>query len=191
MRSISKIKKYTAAISDLLNSKPLDKVRISEICEMCGTDRQNFYYYFRDKYDLAAWIFIIDYNEALVGQKTNEIERRMAMLEKIMTNAEVYKKLFNDNSQNSLRSYLWENAEKMAEYIKEKNTGEGKLSNKERCILLIKFNEWIESVVLWLDGKYNISLQELAEIHFNETQDELEGEYYYYAEQILDRFNLP
>lgn len=180
MRSISKIKKYTEAISELLKSKPLDKVCISEICEMCGTDRQNFYYYFRDKYDLASWIFRLDFIDATKEKKSYEEDQRIAILEKIRSNKMIYLKLLKDNSQNSLRSYLWENVEKIAEHIKEEHHETGRFTNEEKCRLLLNFNEWIESIVLWLDGKYDVSMQELAHIHTIESFIELEYILEYY-----------
>lgn len=180
MRSISKIKKYTEAISELLKSKPLDKVRISEICEMCGTDRQNFYYYFRDKYDLASWIFRLDFIDVTKEKKSYEEDQRIALLEKMRSNKMIYLMLLKDNSQNSLRSYLWENVEKTAEHIKEEHHEIGRFTNEEKCVLLLNFNEWIESIVLWLDGKYDISLQELAHIHTIESPIELKYIYEYY-----------
>ena len=180
MRSISKIKKYTAAISDLLNSKPLDKVRISEICEMCGTDRQNFYYYFHDKYDLASWIFRLDFIDATKEKKSYEEDQRIAILEKVRSNKKIYLKLLKDNSQNSLRSYLWENVEKIVEHIKKEHPEIGRFANEEKCGLLLNFNEWMESMVLWLDGKYDVSMQELAHIHTIESFIELEYILEYY-----------
>ena len=40
-----------------MKKKPLGRIRIAEICEGAGIDRTSFYYHFRDKYDLTAWIF--------------------------------------------------------------------------------------------------------------------------------------
>ncbi|OPZ19351.1 MAG: Bacterial regulatory protein, tetR family [Firmicutes bacterium ADurb.BinA205] len=180
MRSISKIKKYTAAMSELLKSKPLDKVRISEICEMCGTDRQNFYYYFHDKYDLASWIFRLDFIDAMKEKKSYEEDQRIAILEKVRSNKMIYLKLLKDNSQNSLRSYLWENVEKILEYTQKNHPEISRVTDAEKCGLLLSFNEWMESMVLWLDGKYDISLQELAHIHTIESPIELEYIYEYF-----------
>ena len=41
---------------ELLKQKPLDKIRVTEICQAAGIERPTFYYHFRDKYDLVAWI---------------------------------------------------------------------------------------------------------------------------------------
>lgn len=41
----------------LMTKKPLDKIRVTEICREAEIERPTFYYHFRDKYELVAWIF--------------------------------------------------------------------------------------------------------------------------------------
>ncbi len=44
------------ALEDLMGQRKLCDIRVHEICEKCGISRRTFYYHFRDKYDLLAWI---------------------------------------------------------------------------------------------------------------------------------------
>lgn len=46
-----------AALKTLMAQKPLEKVTIQEIADLCGMKRQNFYYHFEDIYDLLRWMF--------------------------------------------------------------------------------------------------------------------------------------
>ncbi len=46
-----------AALKKLMKQKPLDKITIQELTEICGIRRQNFYYHFEDIYDLMHWMF--------------------------------------------------------------------------------------------------------------------------------------
>ena len=41
----------------LMERKPISKIRVSEICRLAEIERSTFYYHFKDKYDLVAWIF--------------------------------------------------------------------------------------------------------------------------------------
>ena len=41
----------------LMAKKPLEKIRVTEICRAAEIERPTFYYHFKDKYDLVAWIF--------------------------------------------------------------------------------------------------------------------------------------
>ena len=36
------------ALQELLNTKSLDEVRVSELCNRCNLQRQSFYYHFQD-----------------------------------------------------------------------------------------------------------------------------------------------
>ena len=45
------------ALKSLMTQKPLEKITIGEIMDVCGMRRQHFYYYFTDIYDLLRWTF--------------------------------------------------------------------------------------------------------------------------------------
>ena len=51
--------KYALAqsLKRLLSTRKLDKITVKDIAEDCGVNRQTFYYYFRDIYDLLEWNF--------------------------------------------------------------------------------------------------------------------------------------
>lgn len=44
----------------LMKKKPLDKIKIREIVEECGLNRQTFYYHFQDIYALLEWMYQYD-----------------------------------------------------------------------------------------------------------------------------------
>lgn len=46
-----------AALKELLQEKPLEKITIHDLTERCGIRRQTFYYHFEDIYDLLCWAF--------------------------------------------------------------------------------------------------------------------------------------
>ena len=51
------------SLSELLKSKSFEKITVNEIAENCGVGRRTFYNNFRDKYDLATWLYIKQLNE--------------------------------------------------------------------------------------------------------------------------------
>ena len=59
--------KYALAqsLKKLLSTRKLDKITVKDIVEDCGVNRQTFYYYFRDIYDLLEWNFC-DATERLI-----------------------------------------------------------------------------------------------------------------------------
>ena len=42
---------------EIMKHKPIDKIRVTEICRAADIERPTFYYHFKDKYDLVAWMF--------------------------------------------------------------------------------------------------------------------------------------
>ena len=48
---------------EIMKHKPIDKIRVTEICRAADIERPTFYYHFRDKYDLVAWMFCTDAHE--------------------------------------------------------------------------------------------------------------------------------
>lgn len=45
------------AFKELACRKSFQKITISDIAKDCNMTRENFYYHFRDKYDIVRWIF--------------------------------------------------------------------------------------------------------------------------------------
>lgn len=54
---------------DLLHTKPFDKITVRDIVEACEINRNTFYYYYSDIYDLLEEIFTKKINEMLEGHK--------------------------------------------------------------------------------------------------------------------------
>ncbi len=88
----------------LMAAKPMEKIRVTELCRMAEITPPTFYYHFRDKYDLVAWIFCRD------AFRTDVIsaEASAAGLRKMKQDFLFYKRAYEDNSQNALWSYMLE-----------------------------------------------------------------------------------
>ena len=46
-----------ASLRNLMKTKPFDKIKIREIVDGCGLNRQTFYYHFQDIYELVEWMY--------------------------------------------------------------------------------------------------------------------------------------
>ena len=91
-------------MKELMRDKPLDKIRVTEICEAAEIRRPTFYYHFKDKYDLVAWIF---YHSAY---RTDVISKESAAqaMRQMKRDFVFYKRAYEDTSQNALWQYLVE-----------------------------------------------------------------------------------
>ncbi len=91
-------------MKEFMKEKPLDKIRVTEICRAADIERPTFYYHFKDKYDLAAWIFSQTARDTDVLSLASAAE----MLETARQNIMFYKRAYEDFSQNSLWQYMLE-----------------------------------------------------------------------------------
>ena len=88
----------------LLKQKPLEKIRVTEICQAAGIERPTFYYHFRDKYDLMAWMFCHSAEETDVVSVESSAEAMRRMKNDIL----FYRRAYEDSSQNALWKYMHE-----------------------------------------------------------------------------------
>ena len=61
-------KAIMACLLELLKTKNIDKITVKDICEKCEINRNTFYYYFCDIYDVLNSIFL-DEIEKLVSSE--------------------------------------------------------------------------------------------------------------------------
>ncbi|MCR5629464.1 TetR/AcrR family transcriptional regulator C-terminal domain-containing protein [Eubacterium sp.] len=88
----------------LMAKKPIEKIRVTEICREAEIERPTFYYHFKDKYDLVAWVFFQDAFE------TDVISLKSAAdsMNKMRNDFIFYKRAYEDTSQNPLWQYMLE-----------------------------------------------------------------------------------
>ena len=63
--STSTKESLAAALKQMMNVKPIGKITVKDLVEICGVNRQTFYYHFDDVYDLLEWVFEEDANRVL------------------------------------------------------------------------------------------------------------------------------
>ena len=104
-------------MQEIMKHKPISKIRVTEICRAAEIERPTFYYHFKDKYDLVAWMF---YTEAY-GTDIISVASAAAGMNKMKQQILFYKRAYEDASQNALWRYMLEYfAKRYTELAKEK-----------------------------------------------------------------------
>lgn len=88
----------------LMTRKPIDKIRVTEICRAAEIERPTFYYHFQDKYDLVAWMFF----QASFGTDVISEESAAAGMKQMRKDYIFYKRAFEDSSQTPMWQYMVE-----------------------------------------------------------------------------------
>ncbi|MCR4668799.1 MAG: TetR/AcrR family transcriptional regulator, partial [Clostridia bacterium] len=91
-------------MSELMKHKPLAKIRVTEICKAAGVERPTFYYHFRDKYDLVAWMFF----SKAYGTDVISVRSSARAMSTMKNDLIFYKRAYEDSSQNALWKYMVE-----------------------------------------------------------------------------------
>lgn len=113
MRSDLSEKMFADALMELAKQHPLASVRVKDLCDYVGVERSTFYYHFRDKYDLIAWIFSgIFWDQEGTPIRIKDESILYDMLCQLQEQQEFFAEALKDTSQttnNHLREYLLEN----------------------------------------------------------------------------------
>lgn len=94
---------------ELTKKKKFDKITVLDITEICGLNRQTFYYHFQDKYELVDWIY---YNET-ISIITNDLtfenwdDKVVQMLTKMKSEDYFYESTLKASTESEFREYLY------------------------------------------------------------------------------------
>ena len=102
-----------AALKQMMNVKPIGKITVKDLVEICGVNRQTFYYHFDDVYDLLEWVFEEDANRFLPQKVVYEHWREdiMIYLDYLQENSTFALNVYNSNSRLYMLRYLEEKME--------------------------------------------------------------------------------
>ncbi|MBQ9221506.1 TetR/AcrR family transcriptional regulator C-terminal domain-containing protein [Succinivibrio sp.] len=92
------------AMRRLMEKKPLDKIRVTDICREAEIGRPAFYYHFKDKYDLVTWIFLYSVHKTDIISVSSAVEH----LKQMKKDFTFYKRAFEESSQIALWKYIFE-----------------------------------------------------------------------------------
>ena len=96
------------ATRQLASEKPFQKISVLEITRLCGINRNTFYYYIDDKYDVIQWIFNQELMPVLLAQqpKMSLAESVSALCAFLKTRKAFYSRILEDSNPRCLRSLL-------------------------------------------------------------------------------------
>lgn len=161
---------FAQTLRKMLLSRTLHQIRITELCTSCGADRQTFYYHFKDKYDLVAWIYeqtfqnILRASRGFFGQK--EVQQLLLAMQ---DDQSFYKKVFDDHSQNALFSYIQRvnrTYTRNALLLKENSET---LSKEMEFALRFASHAWMHCLRDWISEDHGISAEQYAKLMCENT----------------------
>ncbi len=105
---------------DILKEKPFDKITVRDVVERCGINRNTFYYYYSDLYELLEELFKTEISE-MVSKYNNGLRWLVGfshMIETCYGNKKIINNICASRSYEYLETYMFKSCrEIMAEYI--------------------------------------------------------------------------
>ncbi len=97
-----------AALKKMMCVKPIGKITVKDLVELCGVNRQTFYYHFDDVYDLLEWVFEEDANRVLPQKVVYEHWREdvLSFMGYLQENSSFTLNVYNSNSRFYMLRYL-------------------------------------------------------------------------------------
>lgn len=97
---------FADTLMKMMKTKELKDIRVGELCEQCGAHRRTFYYHFKDKYDLMAWILDHGYDDTSQPENIMTEHTTLYVLNKIRNNQAFYKRFYSDPGISDMMGYL-------------------------------------------------------------------------------------
>ena len=97
---------FADELEAMMESLPLSKVRVADLCARCGVERRVFYYHFKDKYDVVAWMFEQDRALAATTCAPYTQEFYAEAHRRLWARRAFYRRAFEEDAQNSIERYL-------------------------------------------------------------------------------------
>lgn len=162
---------------DMMRTLPHSKIRVADLCGRLGVERRVFYYHFRDKYDLVAWMYEQDYQAASsIGVPYSE-KLYAASHRNLWAKRDFYRRAFEEDSQNSIYRYLLRFSIEANERALKRYLGVPELS-REHAFLASHFAHGSVGCVLdWLRGSLAATPEQLASFMFAAMPGELREAY--------------
>lgn len=131
MSSFTK-KEIISTFFQLLEQKPLSKITVKNIVEACGINRNTFYYYYKDIYDLVDDIFNFE-TEKVTSQNPvhgHWQEGCLQSMHYLVDHSMIIHNVFNSISLEAIKAYLFKVAHRLLITFSE-NVTEGKFLPEE------------------------------------------------------------
>ena len=152
------------SLKNLAQFKPVDKITVRELAKHCGLTAQTFYNNFRDKYELAAWIYNRQFDAAFESFcATQDFDALIYRCVEILFEDETFYRnaLKNFVGQNSFRYATNDHAIKAVEtWLSTRH----KLTAELSCCLWFYMRATSETINDWFLGGRELSARELAKL---------------------------
>ena len=142
------------AFRDLLSEKPINKITIKDITDLCSINRQTFYYHFHDIIDLTEWMCEMASEKALRTNKAYVTwqEGFLSVLRVIKKNKPVVINIFRHAPKKYIYNYLYRVTYiLLSDVLEEKSKGMTVREEDKNFIIDFYKYSFVGVVIKWIE----------------------------------------
>lgn len=147
-------KEIISTFFKLLEQKPLSKITVKNIVEACGINRNTFYYYYKDIYDLVDDIFNYE-TEKVTSQNPVHGHWQDGCLQSmhyLVEHSMIIHNVFNSIGIETIKRYLFKTAHRLLITFSDRVT-DGKVSAEDRKFIADFYSHAFVGIFLdWIRG---------------------------------------
>jgi len=148
-----------SALITLLEKMPFEKITVGDLCAACHMSRKNFYYHFRDKFDLLTWVCESHLLSALRNARGEDLWAMLeALCDCMAQNRSFYEKALHIEGQNGFAQCF---CEVLAPVVRVFIDCDDEPSAALAATLFL--SGFLKNVELWLPACDRISPREFCE----------------------------
>lgn len=149
--------RFQVCLKEMINDKPLEDINVISLCEALGSNRQTFYYHYRDISDVVESIFLKE--RVGFGKRMEDFETILKEMLSYVSNDfkfvhAIAKSYASDKLHSFLYSYFYTKSNLL---IKSKNNGVA-ISKITRYISSLATNE----IMFWISNRKKEKTQSLV-----------------------------
>ena len=148
----------------LLKEKSIDKITVKDICEMCEINRNTFYYYFSDIYQVLEALLNSETDKSLkeeTGQGTF-YEEYLKKYHLVLEHRKAVYHLYNSKNRDMILKYFYTITENFVEkYVIEEAKGKNLTSDDIKFVTGFYSNSMIGNTLKWLQEGMQDKQEEL------------------------------
>lgn len=162
---------FASTFEKMLETTPMDKIRVTHLADAAGATPQTFYYHFHDKYELAAWIYLQDY-ESIVEDDTQSFSAQeiMSMMARFEKRKNFYQRAFTDKSQNAIEDYVNQHSLMVSKKSVEAYQ-QSPLTSQQEIAILYHQHGIMGLFKDWIFDRLDMDIQQLADFQYQKVPD--------------------
>ena len=153
------------ALYRTLEKKPLDRIRISDLTQECGVNRQTFYYHFHDIYELVEWIYLTQAQQAIGAHHTSRdwATGMTDLCELMAREKDFFLKTFHSTSHSNLEKIISEWTYELILNVVKDASREYIITDQAISFIASFYKNAFTGIVLdWIDKGMAIAPEELV-----------------------------